>query len=214
MLTGGRDTKLRLWDSSRGYLIEKVAARTTQAEQSPGDVEVWRALADKCTQLGWPDRAHEAFARIKALTGDDARTAAQAAKAHWIFEHALEGARLPEVLGSKGFHVSAEAVDRLSAVRKYSEEGRMRAAVETWRQLAQSEDGKAFLPLARNYFSKAKSWKVNVVYLRQRSQDRSRGLARGGGGSHRRRSTHPLFPLPESQSESAGVGIVQPNRRS
>ncbi len=160
MLTGGWDTRMRLWDASRGYLIAEVAALKTRADQSPDDVEVWRALAEKCTQLGWPDRAHEAFARITALTGDEATTAAQAAKADWIFAHALEGVRLPEVRLSPGFHVSAESAERLRALRQYIEDGRMRAAVETWRLLAQSEDGKASLPLARMCFSKAKSWKV------------------------------------------------------
>ncbi|MEO8350998.1 MAG: WD40 repeat domain-containing protein [Chthoniobacteraceae bacterium] len=160
MLTGGWDNKMRLWDASRGYLIEEAEALTTRAEKSPADIKVWRALADKCTQLGWPDRAHEAFVRINALAGDNAATSAQVAEADWIFAHAIEGARLPSAPVGSRFHVPVEAAGLLRAIGDYVDINSMRAAVETWRQLAQNKDAEALLPLARMYFSKVKSWKV------------------------------------------------------
>jgi hypothetical protein len=58
------------------------------------------------------------------------------------------------------FHVSGENAELLRAIRQYVDNNSMRAAVETWRQLAQNDGADAMLPLARMYFSKAKSWKV------------------------------------------------------
>jgi WD40 repeat protein len=160
ILSGGYDSRVHIWDSHRGALIDDVDQLMAQKLAQPNDTAALRSLVKTYSQLGWVDDARFAFNLLHSSAPDDGATRAVAADAEAASSRALD-IDSPDWMSSPALFVEKRrSLELLREVLDNWDNGQPEAAISAYRELAHMEKAKDLLPFAHTYFGRAAHWNV------------------------------------------------------
>ncbi len=118
IVTGDYDETVRLWDTTRGHLLDEMEQRQGRLDQSTS-AQMWIRIAGDYAELGWVDRARDAFARASAHLSSSAELKQKEADAEASFAGALrvdsrKKAIQPKInLISDCYRIATDTADRI-----------------------------------------------------------------------------------------------------